>query len=46
MMRPVDSSANALAYDGFLTVQADPAQSGYVNPGQPVDALRLYRGPR
>lgn len=26
----VDSSANALAYDGFLTVQADPTQSGYV----------------
>jgi hypothetical protein len=23
-----------------------PAQSGYVNPGQPVDVRRLYRGPR
>jgi hypothetical protein len=26
----VDTSANANAYDGFLTVQADPTQSGYV----------------
>jgi hypothetical protein len=26
----VDSSANALAYDGFLTVQADPTQGGYI----------------
>jgi hypothetical protein len=25
-----DSTANANAYDGYLTVQADPAQSGYV----------------
>jgi hypothetical protein len=25
-----DSTANANAYDGFLTVQADPTQSGYV----------------
>lgn len=25
-----DSTANANGYDGFLTVQADPAQSGYV----------------
>lgn len=26
----VDTSASSLAYDGFLTVQADPTQSGYV----------------
>jgi hypothetical protein len=26
-----DSTANAFAYDGYLTVLADPAQSGYVN---------------
>jgi hypothetical protein len=25
-----DSTANANGYDGYLTVQADPAQSGYV----------------
>lgn len=29
-MPGADSTANANAYDGFLTVQADPAQSGYV----------------
>jgi hypothetical protein len=50
-----DSSANANAYDGFLTVQADPAQSGYVkrinstlsttNPGTEFQAafLSLYQ---
>jgi len=29
-MPVADSTANAQGYDGFLTVQADPAQSGYV----------------
>lgn len=29
-MPGADSTANANGYDGFLTVQADPAQSGYV----------------
>ena len=29
-MPSADSTANASGYDGFLTVQADPAQSGYV----------------
>lgn len=50
-----DSSASADAYDGFLTVQADPAQSGYVkrlnaalstsNPGTEFQAafLSLYQ---
>lgn len=46
-----DSSASALAYDGFLTVAVDPAQTGYLkrlngvwsttNPGTEIDtALR------
>jgi hypothetical protein len=44
-----DSSANALGYDGFLTVAADPTISGYVNrvngkfsttnPGSEIDAM-------
>jgi hypothetical protein len=50
-----DSSASASAYDGFLTVQADPTQSGYVkrinstlstsNPGTEFQAafLALYQ---
>lgn len=50
-----DSSASASAYDGFLTVQADPTQSGYVkrlnaalstsNPGTEFQAafLSLYQ---
>ena len=51
----VDTSASADAYDGFLTVQADPTQSGYVkrvnaklsttNPGTEYQAafLSLYQ---
>jgi hypothetical protein len=50
-----DSSASSSAYDGFLTVQADPTQSGYVkrlnaalsntNPGTEFQAafLSLYQ---
>lgn len=44
-----DSSANPLGYDGFLTVAADPTQSGYVqrvngkfsttNPGSEIDLM-------
>lgn len=44
-----DSSANAYGYDGFLTILADPSQSGYVqrvngtlstsNPGVELDTM-------